>query len=54
MKEDLENAKIELEKSERRGDLTRASELKYGVIPEIIAKLKSAGEPTDNKLLKER
>ena len=54
LKEDLENAKIELEKSERRGDLTRASELKYGVIPEITAKLKSAEEQTDNKLLKER
>jgi ATP-dependent Clp protease ATP-binding subunit ClpB len=54
LKEDLENSKIELEKSERRGDLTRASELKYGVIPEITAKLKSAEEQTDNKLLKER
>ena len=54
LKEELENAKIELEKSERKGDLTRASEIKYGLIPEITAKLKAAEENTDNKLLKER
>ncbi|MBN8512443.1 MAG: ATP-dependent chaperone ClpB [Rickettsiales bacterium] len=54
LKEELENAKLELEKSERRSDLTRASELKYGIIPEIENKLKTAEKETNNNLLKER
>ena len=54
LKEELEKAKLELEKSERSSDLTRASELKYGVIPEIMTKLKSAEEQISNKLLQEK
>jgi len=54
LKEELENAKIELEKAERSGDLTKASELKYGVIPDITAKLNAAEAAGENKLLKER
>ncbi|GAB4163017.1 MAG: ATP-dependent chaperone ClpB [Rickettsiaceae bacterium] len=54
LKEELEKARVELEKSERSGDLARASELKYGIIPDITAKLKTAEEQTENKLLKER
>lgn len=54
LKEELENAKLELEKSERKSDLTRASELKYGIIPEIENKLKTAEKETNNNLLKER
>jgi ATP-dependent Clp protease ATP-binding subunit ClpB len=53
-KEELESAKIDLEKAERSGDLTRASELKYGIIPGLTEKLKLAEENIDNKLLKER
>lgn len=54
LKEELEQAKITLEHSERNGDLAKASELKYGVIPELTAKLKSTEEQTENKLIKEK
>ena len=54
IKEELEEAKINLEKAERNGDLARASELKYGIIPELSEKLKLSEENSDNKLLKER
>lgn len=54
LKEELDNAKIELEKAERSGDLAKASELKYGTIPDITAKLKAAEEVGENKLIKER
>lgn len=54
LKEDLDRAKIELQKLEREGDLTKASEYKYGIIPGIIEKLKSAEEENDSKLLQKR
>lgn len=54
LKEDLENAKIELERSERKGDLARASELKYGIIPDLTNKLKAAESATAGKFLRER
>ena len=54
IKEELENAKINLEKAERSGDLAKASEFKYGIIPELSEKLKLAEDSIDNKLLKER
>lgn len=54
LKEEIEKAKIELERSERSGDLTKASEIKYGIIPALVEKLKAAEEQTDNKLLKEK
>ncbi|MFN8203888.1 MAG: AAA family ATPase, partial [Solirubrobacteraceae bacterium] len=34
-KEQLEQAKVELERAQREGDLSRAAELRYGVIPEL-------------------
>ena len=39
IKEQLDAARIELEQAQRRGDLTRAGELAYGVIPELERKL---------------
>lgn len=54
LKEELEQAKTQLEQAERSGDLTKASELKYGVIPEITKKLNNSEEQAENKLLKER
>lgn len=54
LKEDLENAKLELDRSERNGDLLRASELKYGIIPDLTGKLKSAEEASGGTLLQER
>ncbi|KAK3831722.1 MAG: P-loop containing nucleoside triphosphate hydrolase protein [Linnemannia elongata] len=38
-KADLEQARIDLEAAQRKGDFTRASELRYGVIPTLEAKL---------------
>lgn len=60
LKEELEKAKLELERMERSGDLARASELKYGIIPEIEAKIIQAensvetnNQVKNHKLLKE-
>ncbi|KAF9354940.1 chaperone ATPase hsp78 [Mortierella sp. NVP85] len=38
-KADLEQARIDLEAAQRKGDFTRASELRYGVIPKLEASL---------------
>jgi ATP-dependent Clp protease ATP-binding subunit ClpB len=39
---DLEKAKLELESARRASDLTRMSEIQYGIIPELEKKLASA------------
>ncbi len=44
LKEQLDAARIELEQAQRRGDLARAGELAYGVIPEFEAKLRQMEE----------
>lgn len=38
-KEDLEQARVELETAQRAGNFQRASELRYGVIPSLEKKL---------------
>ncbi len=53
LKEELEKAKAELERAERSSDLARASELKYGIIPDLTKKLQQAMEGGDNKLSKD-
>jgi ATP-dependent Clp protease ATP-binding subunit ClpB len=50
LKERLDQARSEVEVAQRRGDLGRASELLYGVIPEIEKKLAATG---DGKLVNE-
>jgi ATP-dependent Clp protease ATP-binding subunit ClpB len=50
LKERLEQARNDVEIAQRRGDLGRASELLYGVIPEIEKKLATA---EDGKLVNE-
>ncbi|SHG20612.1 ATP-dependent Clp protease ATP-binding subunit ClpB [Microbulbifer donghaiensis] len=42
IKEKLEQAKLDMEAARRAGDLTRMSELQYGVIPQLEQQLKSA------------
>jgi ATP-dependent Clp protease ATP-binding subunit ClpB len=42
LKEQLDTARSEVEVAQRRGDLTRASELMYGVIPELEQKIAAA------------
>ena len=50
LKERLEQARSEVEVAQRRGDLAKASELLYGVIPDIEKKLAQA---SDGKLVNE-
>jgi ATP-dependent Clp protease ATP-binding subunit ClpB len=54
LKEDLDKARQELERAERVGNLAKAGELKYGIIPNLMKSLNDA-EKADNKayLLKE-
>ena len=52
--EKLDRARIELEQAEREGNWAKASELKYGAIPELEAKLKdAASDDTDNMINEE-
>ena len=44
IKSDLEQSRLELESARRAGDLTRMSELQYGVIPELEKSLDMAGQ----------
>jgi len=44
-KEELERARTELEQAQRRGDLAKASEIQYGLIPDLERKL--AAQSTD-------
>ncbi|MGP8218188.1 MAG: ATP-dependent chaperone ClpB [Limisphaerales bacterium] len=50
----LEQAKIELEQAQRRGDLTKSAEIQYGKIPELEKKLvameRAAGVPPAGKV----
>ena len=50
LKERLDQARSEVEVAQRRGDLARASELKYGVIPDIERQLEVS---SDGKLVNE-
>ncbi len=53
LKEQLDAARIELEQAQRSGDLARAGEISYGVIPEIETKLAETEEIDGNRLLTE-
>ncbi|MEX2326934.1 MAG: AAA family ATPase, partial [Pseudomonadales bacterium] len=55
-REELEQAKLELESAKRAGDLTRMSELQYGEIPRLEKQLESAAEieTKDMKLLRNK
>jgi ATP-dependent Clp protease ATP-binding subunit ClpB len=52
LKEKLDQARIELEHAKRNGDLAKAGELSYGVIPQLEKQLATADE-TDNALMVE-
>jgi len=56
IKSDLEQARIDLEQARRASDLSRMSELQYGVIPELEKHLKQAEEAdtTEMKLLRDK
>ncbi len=44
IKENLEQAKLDLESARRAGDLNRMSELQYGIIPELEKKLEDSSK----------
>lgn len=47
LKEQLDHARIELEQAQRAGDLTKAGELSYGVIPELEKQLQTVNDEAD-------
>ncbi|MXO69212.1 ATP-dependent chaperone ClpB [Altererythrobacter marinus] len=53
LKEELDQARIELEQAQRAGDLAKAGELSYGRIPELEKQLADAQGHTENALLRE-
>ncbi|GBD44042.1 Chaperone protein ClpB [bacterium HR40] len=53
LKEQLDRARIELEQSQRRGDLARAGELAYGVIPGLERRLKELETAQAERMVKE-
>ncbi len=56
LKEELEQARIDLDAAHRSGDLARMSELQYGRIPELEKQLQAASEvkTSENKLLRNK
>jgi ATP-dependent Clp protease ATP-binding subunit ClpB len=56
LKEELEQAKLELEQAHRASDLSRAAELQYGRIPELEREIEQAlaKEPGDYQLIRNR
>ncbi len=52
VKEEIENAKVEIERAEREGRLERAAELKYGKLPDLEKKLRLLSEKKEKKGLK--
>ena len=57
IKKEMDEARSQMDQAERDGDLTRASEIKYGKLPQLENKLheeeKIVSETGDNRLLKE-
>jgi ATP-dependent Clp protease ATP-binding subunit ClpB len=56
LKEQIESARQEVENAQRNGDLQRAAELRYGILPQLeqeLAQLEAAPEEVDeNRMLK--
>jgi ATP-dependent Clp protease ATP-binding subunit ClpB len=53
IKEQLDQARLELEQAQRSGDLAKAGELQYGRIPELEKQLAEAGQQTKGAMLRE-
>jgi ATP-dependent Clp protease ATP-binding subunit ClpB len=51
--EDLDHARSELERAQRDGDLTRAGELMYGVIPELEQRMAGSVDGDETNMLRE-
>ncbi len=53
LKEELDQARLELEQAQREGDLAKAGELSYGRIPELEKAIAAAADQTENAMLRE-
>ncbi|MEK9929650.1 MAG: ATP-dependent chaperone ClpB [Rhodospirillaceae bacterium] len=53
LKEELEQARLELDRVQHAGNLSRAGELMYGIIPDLEAKIKDVSEGEGSKILQE-
>ncbi|MCY4166804.1 MAG: ATP-dependent chaperone ClpB [Rhodobacter sp.] len=53
MKERLDRARAELESAKRAGDLARAGELSYGIIPQLAKQLTDAEDANDGLIVEE-
>ncbi|MBF0429238.1 MAG: ATP-dependent chaperone ClpB, partial [Magnetococcales bacterium] len=53
LKESLEKARQDLEEAEQHGNLTRAGELKYGIIPDLMRQLEAGSSTSQGRLLRE-
>ncbi|HLF58097.1 MAG TPA: ATP-dependent chaperone ClpB [Alphaproteobacteria bacterium] len=53
LKEQLDHARHELEMAQRQGNLARAGELKYGVIPDLEKRIEKRGEGSRHRMLNE-
>ncbi len=49
LKEQLEQARLELEQAQREGDLARAGELAYGIIPQLEKQIAAADDAQDQE-----
>ncbi|KAI9307449.1 P-loop containing nucleoside triphosphate hydrolase protein [Cunninghamella echinulata] len=54
VKQDLEQARVDLEAAQRNGNFQRASELRYGVIPNLEKKLPGSDDESPDSLVHER
>ncbi len=53
IKENLDRARGELDQAQRRGDLARAGEIAYGIIPDLSRQLASAEAAAEHRMLNE-
>ncbi|MEX0808551.1 MAG: ATP-dependent chaperone ClpB, partial [Dongiaceae bacterium] len=53
LKEQLEQARAELDQAQRKGDLARAGEIAYGVIPDLEKKIATAEAAQEHNILNE-
>ena len=53
LKDELDQARTQLEQAQRKGDFAKAGELAYARIPDLEKKLKEAEQSTGHKLLEE-
>ncbi len=54
IKEKLDHARIELEQAQRQGNLSKAGELMYGLIPQLEKDLKDQEQVQESKILREQ